>query len=139
MNVELVPLTPAHLEHLPLPEGLDQRAYFSAGSISRCVLADGVPVFAGGIVNQHWNRGEAWILPTPFFRKHFKTCYRLMREAIPHMALRNKFARVQATCMVGRSPAFFRHLGFEYEGTMRHFGPEGEMCDLWARIFEVAP
>lgn len=139
MNVEIVPLTYAHLASLPLPTGLDQRAYFTPGSIARCVLADGVPVLAGGIVNLFWGRGEAWILPTDYYRSHFKTCFRLLRDTIPHMAVRGRFARVQATCLCGVSGSFFRHLGFEYEGTMRHFGPQGEMCDMYARIFEVHP
>lgn len=137
MNVEIVPLTYAHLDSLPLPEGLDRRAYFTAGSVARCVLSDGEPVFAGGIVNLMWGRGEAWILPTPFFRKHFKTCYRLMHDAIPHMAVRGKFARVQAVCACGSSTVMFRHLGFNHEGRMAKFGPSGEDCFMWARTFEV--
>lgn len=75
MNIDIVPLTAAHLEILPLPEGLDRRSYFSKGSAAYCVLADGVPVLAGGVVNLKWRRGEAWILPTPFFRSHLKTCF----------------------------------------------------------------
>lgn len=138
MNVEIVPLTAEHLDRLPLPCGLDRRAYFSEGSISRCVLADGEPVFAGGIVNLMWNRGEAWILPTPFFRQHFKSCYRLMRDAIPHMAFRGRFSRVQAVCACGTSSILFRHLGFNYEGRMSRFGPNGEDCFMWAKVFEVA-
>lgn len=137
MNVEIVPLTTDHLDHLPLPAGIEREAYFTDGSIARCVLADGVPVFAGGIVNLKWNRGEAWILPTPFMRQHFKTCYRLMREAIPHMALRGHFARVQAVCSCGSSTVLFRHLGFNPEGRLARYGPKNEDCFMWSRCFEV--
>lgn len=139
MNVEIVPLTLTHLSRLPLPPGLDRRAYFTSGSIARCVLVGGEPKFAGGIVNLMWGRGEAWILPTPFFYSHLKSCYRIIRDAIPHMAFRGKFARVQATCIAGRSGNLFRHLGFDYEGTLRSFGPNGETCDMYARVFEVTP
>jgi hypothetical protein len=139
MTYEVVPLTDAHLDHLTLPEGLDRRAYFTPGSVACAVLADGEPVFAGGIVNLQWNRGEAWILPTPFMRSHFKTCYRLMRDGIPHMALRGKFGRVQATCACGTISSLFRHLGFHHEGRMARFGPNGEDCQMWSRCFEVHP
>jgi hypothetical protein len=137
--IEIVPLTDAHLSQLPLPEGLDPRAYFTEGSIARCVLCDGVPMFAGGIVNQQWNRGIAWILPTPFMRSHFKTCYQIMRDAIPHMALRGRFRRVQAECVCGASTVLFRHLGFNHEGRLARYGPKGEDCFIWSRIFEVTP
>lgn len=139
VNVEITPLTTEHLDALPLPPGLDRRAYFSEGSVAHCVLVDGTPVFAGGIVNLQWNRGEAWIVPTPFLRSHLLTCVRSMRDFLPQMAQSRKFARVQATCIEGVSASLFRHLGFAYEGTLRKFGPRGETCDLYCRIFEVRP
>jgi len=139
MTYEVVPLTDAHLDHLTLPEGLDRRAYFTPGSVACAVLADGEPVFAGGIVNLQWNRGEAWILPTSFLKQHFKSCYRIMRDAIPHMAHRGRFWRVQATCACGASTVLFRHLGFNHEGRLARFGPSGEDCFIWSRIFEVKP
>lgn len=139
MGYEVVPLTAEHLEKLPLPRGLDRRAYFSEGSASFCVLADGQAVFAGGVVNLQWGRGEAWILPTPFFRSNLKTCLWTMREFIPYIAGEYGFHRVQATCLKGISASLFRHLGFAFEGTMRKFGPNGETCDMWARFFEVSP
>jgi RimJ/RimL family protein N-acetyltransferase len=33
------------------------------------------------------------------------------------------------------SIALFEHLGFEYEGTLKHFGPNGETCRMYARFF----
>lgn len=137
--IEVVPLTLAHLDYLPLPKGLDRRAYFSDGSAAFCVLEAGSPVMAGGIVNQHWGRGEAWILPTPFFRSHFKTSFRLMKNYVPLLAEGFGFRRVQATCPKGLSSNLFSHLGFSYEGTMQKFGPHGEDCDMWSRTFEVTP
>ena len=53
------------------------------------------------------------------------------------MAKVKGFQRVQAVCNTGKSVSLFRHLGFAYEGTLRHFGPSGEMCDIYSRIFEV--
>lgn len=138
MNVEIVPLTTAHLDILPLPEGLDRRAYLSKGSAAYCVLADGVPVCAGGVVNLKWRRGEAWILPTPFFRSHLKTCFFIAREFIPFIAGEYRFHRIQATCVKDVSTKLFLSLGFTFEGTMAKFGPNGEACDMFCRTFEVA-
>lgn len=112
------------------------KSYFSYGSPSCCLLDEGSPVFAGGIVNLQWRRGEAWILPTDYFRSHIKTCLREMREVLPKMAIGHGFVRVQATCVKDFSGSLFRHLGFNYEGTMVKFGPNGETCGMYARIFE---
>jgi len=112
------------------------RAYFAPGSTSYCLLQDGTPVFAGGIVNQQWHRGEAWILPTPFFRQHVKTCFRILQKMLPKAAAENGFVRVQAVAADGVTISLFEHLGFEYEGTLKHFGPFGETCRLYARFFE---
>lgn len=111
------------------------KAYFSDGSIAYCVLADDDPVFAGGIVNLKWKRGEAWIIPTPFFRQHLKTCLGIMRNMLPGMAEAGHFVRVQAVAQNGTSPSLFKHLGFEYEGRLRNFGPHGEDCSMFSRIF----
>lgn len=116
------------------PEQL-ARTYMSPGSAAYCLLADGVPVFAGGIVNLQWRRGEAWILPTPFFRAHVKSCFRVVRKMLPEIAMENGFRRVQAVASDGVSAKLFEHLGFCYEGTLKHFGPLGETCRLYARFF----
>lgn len=142
MRTEVVPLNSDLLGLLleDAPASLLQaqlhRAYFSPGSASCCLLADGAPVFAGGIVNLQWNRGEAWILPTRFFRQHLKICLRALRAYLPCLVSECGFKRVQATCIHGISGRLFVHIGFEYEGTMKKFGPNGETCDMYARVFE---
>lgn len=145
LTCEVVPLTFDHLDALLLDvpalsdsviSGDLQRAYFSLGSVAYCLLADGVPVFAGGVVNLQWKRGEAWILPTPFFRKHLKVCLRSIRNHLPGIASFYRFNRIQATCIEGVSAKLFLHLGFTYEGTMKRFGPNGETCDMYSRIFD---
>jgi hypothetical protein len=136
--IEIVELTNEHLDKLlqgAPPELLAVRhAYFSPGSAACCLLRDGEPVFAGGIVNLEWHRGEAWILPTRFFREHIKTCLRALAYFLPILARNSGFVRVQATCVRGCSARLFDHLGFTYEGTMKSFGPKGETCSMYARI-----
>lgn len=142
MQIEIVSLEPAHLEKLmpflPYDSVMREtlaRAYFSDGSIAHCLLSEGEPVFAGGIVNMQWRRGEAWIIPTPFFKSHVKTCYGVLKEILPKLALRQNFRRVQAVCTSSLSEVLFLHLRFKYEGTMTAFGPGGEDCLMYARIF----
>jgi hypothetical protein len=145
MKIEIVSLNPDLLGKLltPCPRSLSlmapqlQAAYFSPGSTSLCLLADGEPVFAGGVVNMQWNRGEAWILPTPFFRTHLKTCLRSLKAYLSIIALDCGFRRIQATCVGHASDRLFASLGFEYEGLMRNFGPSGENCQMWSRVFKI--
>lgn len=141
MRYEVVPLKPEHIDKLlagsAIPVGLDRRAYFSPGSAGCCLLVDEVPVFAGGIVDLQWSRGEGWFLPTHFFYTHVKTCLRSLREYIPRLAAEGGFRRLQATCIAGVSSTILKHLGFTFEGTMAKFGPSGETCDMWSRTFDL--
>lgn len=141
MELKITALSSEHLDKL-LPQanlGISSTslrlAYFSPGSVSYCLLADGEPVFAGGIVNLMWCRGEAWMLPTPFFRKNVRVCYRRIKDIMLLMAVEGGFKRVQSTCAVTVSAILFEHLGFEYEGTLKLYGPGGENCLMYARLF----
>ena len=135
MEFKIVPLDGYYLQKMGVTDKQVKLAYLSPGSVSYCLLADGEPVFAGGVVDMKWKRGEAWMLPTQFFRDHVKTCFRYMKDMLPLMALNGNFKRIQATCAVTISTALFVHLGFKYEGTMMGFGPSGETCHMYARIF----
>ena len=139
MDCKVVPLTREHVDYLDWPRGAiledTKKSYLSEGSVAYCVLADGVPVFAAGVVNMQWQRGEAWILPTPFFRRNIKRCYRYVRDILPLASVEGNFRRVQATCAVTVSTLLFTHLGFDYEGTMKGFGPNGETCHMYAKVF----
>ena len=143
MRYEIVPFNPDYLDRLlsgAAPTLLTyqlERAYFSPGSGSRCLLVDGHPVLAGGIVNQGWKRGEAWLLATPFLRQHLRVCLREIKKLIPEIAKECGFVRVQATCVCGLSSRLFMNLGFEFEGALKKFGPNGETNEMWSKIFEV--
>lgn len=138
MERKIVPLNHEYLGKLlmanPMRAAMAQ-AYFSRGSVSYCLLVDGEPVFAGGVVNMQWQRGEAWILPTKWFFQHLVICYRYVRDILPLASIEGHFRRIQATCAVTVSTALFEHLGFVYEGTMQSFGPNGETCHMYAKVF----
>ena len=134
--LQVVPLTPDRLDKIARVTLDMERAYFSPGSVAYCLLADGEPVLAGGVVNLLWHRGEAWLLATDWFRAHVKWCLRHMFRAIPLAAVQGGFRRIQATCPTSQSITLFIHLGFHYEGVMSRFGPNGETCFMYARIFD---
>jgi len=142
MECKVVPLRHEHLATWNIPLDIE-RAYMSPGSVAYCLLADGEPVFAGGVVNLQWSRGEAWMLPTPWFRNNVRTCFRFIKKMVPEMARAGGFKRLQATCSIIKADALAEikavrtvsHLGFLYEGTMKQYGPNGETCHMYARIF----
>jgi len=143
MSLEFVKLEINHLKKLivlpstgPVTPKTLEESYFSKGSIAYCLLDGTEPVFACGIVNLQWGRGEVWIIPNEFFRNHQKTCLRIFRKMLPQVAKDHKFRRVQAVCAVDQPETLFRHMGFECEGTLKSFGPFGESCRMYAKVFE---
>ena len=137
MQIKIVPL---RLEYLikTWDTSVEQRkSYFSDGSVAYCLLVDDIPVIAGGIVNMQWKRGEAWMLSTPFFRKHLRFSFCCARNTLVKAAKEGNFKRVQATCVTAATPSLslFKHLNFTREGIMKSSGPNGEDCFLYARLF----
>jgi len=137
MNCKIVPLANEHLDSLR-KAGNKMCAngdYLTDGSVGYCLLADGEPVFVGGVVNMQWRRGEAWMLPTIFFREHRDICLRYIYRIIKLAAVTGGFRRIQATCAINISTTLFDWLGFKYEGTLAAFGPNSETCHLYAKVF----
>ena len=88
MSFEVVTLQVEHLKKMlvlpttgPVTSETLEKSYFSYGSIAYCLLDDGEPVFAGGIVNLQWNRGEAWLIPNQWFQRHQKTSQTFQEDA----------------------------------------------------------
>ncbi len=135
MDCKVTALSLEHLTALGITDVDLRRSYLSSGSVSYCLLADGQPVFAGGVVNMQWKRGEAWMLPTPFYHRHTLICLRYMWRLMPILSIEGNFKRIQATCAINISTTLFQWLKFKYEGTLEHFGPNGEQCHVYARLF----
>ena len=139
MIYTITKLTSQHLDEFNVAEEGCRVAYMSKGSLGYCLMANGVPVVIGGVVNADWRRGEAWMRSTPFMLCHIKSVFRYLRDMIPLMAVEGNFRRIQVVCLiddsVDRCVRLFEHLGFEREGTMRGLGPNGEDCHMYARLF----
>lgn len=112
-------------------------AYLSPGSIAVTMLAHGSPVACGGIINVGWHRGEAFVLSSSQSWAYRKSMVKEMMRRIPEMAITGGFCRVQATCFSAGREKFFRALGFELEGNLKRFGPNGEDADVYACLFDV--
>jgi hypothetical protein len=93
-------------------------------------------VFCGGVVLIGWNRGEAWTLMSKLFYKYPKTCFKICRDQLNKIIKEHGLLRVQALVdpkLYGGS-SFMEHLGFEYEGLLRKYGPCSEDMIMYGRI-----
>jgi len=148
--IEIVPFNPnharilfaelrAHGRTLCYPEEMIIKAYQIKGSVATSlVLLDGlhIPLACGGIMFQEWNRGEAWILESPRIDAFKVALWKAMMKMLPLLAHEGAFRRVQAVCFSDGKGQMFRRLGFQYEGTLRSFGPIGQTGYLYSRIFQ---
>lgn len=104
------------------------------------LVIDGEIVGCAGIVLMEWNRGEAWTLLSSLFYKYKKISYRAIRNGLESIIRDKKLRRVQASVYEGTEKIcgnFLEHLGFEWEGKHRKFGPNGEDIHIYARVKET--
>jgi hypothetical protein len=120
---------------LPLPQEKLIEAYLSPGSVALTILADDIPIACGGIINQDWHNGEAWLLTAIEFGYYRKTAYRFVKEALPLLAQMGDFKRVQAHSYDREQCAIFKHLGFQFEGVIRRFTWNNRDAFLFSRLF----
>jgi|WetSurSiteA1Bulk_404760.scaffolds.fasta_scaffold105920_2 hypothetical protein len=146
--IKIVSLRPFHVrvvleqnerEGIILPmSGEDMIAsYLSPGSLAVTMVADGIPVACGGIINVGWSRGEAWILTSSQSWFYRKSMVKEMKSRISELASQGGFHRVQATCFTPGREKFFRLLGFdlETEKGLAGYGPSGETAFMFARCY----
>lgn len=93
---------------------------------------DGLVIGCGGIIPFWQGRGEAWTLLSNAAGPRMLTVTRIVRRVLNGV----DFDRVQMTTDVGFPEAerWAQMLGFEYEGTMRSYFPDGRSAKLWARV-----
>jgi len=119
---------------LPIPEVQLIQSYMIPGSQALTLLEDGVPIACGGIINQDWRNGEAWLLNSIEFCQNLKMTWRVVREMLPVLANKGNFKRVQAHSLEGKC-SVIKHLRFQYEGTKRRFSIDGQDATFWSRLF----
>lgn len=93
----------------------------------------GDAVFAcAGIIPQWNGRAVAWALIASEAGRHMVTIHKAVRRALDL----HKFRRIETAVASDfeQGHRWARLLGFEREGRMRAYTPDGRDCDLYARV-----
>ena len=137
----VVPFEPEHLETLMLQpsqshfSNLFDSAYGPAlAQAGPCFtgIADGEIVACSGVVKQWDNRATAWALISENAGKHFVKIHKAVKRFLDLSDIR----RIEAYADVGfdQGHRWLHMLGFEREGYMRCYSPNGNDAVLYARI-----
>jgi hypothetical protein len=99
---------------------------------------DGEIVGVGGVDLLWANVGEVWLMLTPYINERPKEGYKCIRDGLGKLIKKCNLRRVQGSGRIGFHQAhiLFKHLGFEAEGIMKKFTPDGVDCIMYARIEE---
>lgn len=99
------------------------------------MLADGKIVFCGGIIDIGWKRGEAWSFMGNLFYKYPKSCYKVCRNKLGEIIKEKGYRRIQALVDIDMygGENFVKHLGFEKEGLLKSYGPDGEDMLMYSK------
>ncbi len=140
--MRIVPFEPDHLSRILLQPSqaimqptLSQPDYGPslANAGPAYSLVDGDEVFASaGLIPQWEHRAVAWALIAAEAGKHFFLIHKAVRRAL----IFHNYRRVETSvaCDFEQGHRWAQLLGFEREGRMRAFTPDGQDCDLYARV-----
>ena len=95
-------------------------------------LVDGRAVAFGGCIEMWQDRAYAWMLIGEDAGPHFFPIVRAVSGFLKAAPWRRVEAAV--TCDFRNGHRLIKMLGFEYEGRMRAFSPDGSDHDLYARV-----
>ena len=119
---------------------LSMRPYFDvvAGEDGNAhsIIQDGHLVLSAGVWQLWPGVGEAWLLPSARLLSRPRGPVRIVRRFLDEIAKREGYTRVQATTHADfdRGERFLEWLGFEREGVLRKFGPDGSDHKIYSRI-----
>jgi len=80
--------------------------------------------------------GEAWVYANPEIRRYPKTIHRAVKEKLDEIIAGYGLHRVQAFVLSDFETGirWVKRLGFEEEGLMRAYTPDGKDCIRFARV-----
>lgn len=110
-------------------EGADYDRSWSATDRGKVFLCFGIrPAWT--------NVGEAWLLPGHNISEHSISVIRYARKLFTELLQNGEYARIHIAVRADNDTAlkFAKALGFEVEGIMRNFGPDGVDSYMMARI-----
>lgn len=138
----IVPFQPEHLSQLmlqpsqvylqPMLANPHYGEYLvKAGPAYSCIVDD--VVFAcAGLIPQWENRAMAWALISGEAGKHFLSIHRAVKRTFAM----HPYRRIETTVAMNFEEGYrwADLLGFEREGLMRKYVPNGDDCYLYARV-----
>ena len=95
-------------------------------------VVDGEIIAALGILPQWTNRAIAWGLIGEKAPQHFLS----LHKAVSRFLKLSEYRRIETSVAsnFAEGHRWAQMLGFENEGTMKAFAPDGSDCDLYARV-----
>ncbi|QDP62514.1 MAG: hypothetical protein Unbinned5079contig1000_41 [Prokaryotic dsDNA virus sp.] len=129
-----------HLSKINLAFELTQSGKDSLSSYDDVIGYTGMDkdvILAIGGVHQMWNGvGEAWILVAKEGYKIPKTIAKYTDYLFQHIQETHELSRIQASVCASdvRANRYAQWLGFEKEGIMRKYGPDGTDYIRYARV-----
>lgn len=111
------------------------RLYEQAGP-AWTLLADGQVIASGGVAYFWPGVGEGWMLITKRAKRYPLALVKTMRKGMEEAAAAMKLRRIQATVKTEDRAAIklAQILGFQIEGRLRHYGPDGKDYFMFGRI-----
>ena len=141
MKVEVIPYEVEHGIEILKMNGKEINnqlvKIWKEGGPSFTLFIDGQIIFASGVVIvRDWVMGEAWTLTSPLFFKYIKTCYKAVKTYLDRIISDNGLVRVQSLIEVKYEwgDRWMKHLGFEREGILKHYGPNCQDYVIYSRV-----
>ena len=100
------------------------------------LMVDEKPVACVGLILQDFGKAEAWALFAKDFQKHILNIYRIIRAGLDMAFKKKNLMRIQATIdpSYPETIRWIESLGFEKEGCLRRFGPQGQDFLMYSRL-----
>ena len=138
--LRFLPFAQEHVQHIKLMFDLSEdgrKALVEHKDIRGYTLFEEDVVLGIGGVHNIWNGvGEAWLLLGKEAFARPRTVARHTVNMFDHMQEEHKYQRIQASIAVNDAKAkrFAEWLGFQNEGIMRKYGPDGSDYYRYARV-----
>lgn len=136
------PFTPAHLDNLLLqPAQAYLRPHMSNPEYGRALMVEGKSfsfiegdqvLGCAGVVPIWTGRAEAWAMFAPNLTRQFIHIHGATVRFFESCGIRRIEAHVDAG--FGKAKKWVELLGFEYEGLLRAYTPDGRDCLRYARV-----
>lgn len=138
--LRFLPFAQEHVQHIKLMFDLSEdgrKALVEHKDIRGYTLFEEDVVLGIGGVHNIWNGvGEAWLLLGKEAFARPRTVARHTVNMFDHMQEEYKYQRIQASIAVkdGKAKRFAEWLGFQNEGIMRKYGPDGSDYYRYAKV-----